>query len=436
MKKKVLYVIFICLALMFTACDFLGDDKDSPSSSQVLKGITVSANPTKTSYFTGEALDLTGIAVLAEYTDNSTKTIGKDDITNSGYDSNTIGTQTITVTYQEKSASFQVTVTAVSVNSIAIKTPISKNTYYYDDDLDTSGLEIEGTYNNGEKRTLDNSSITFTGYNKTDYTSVGQTITATYNNQTTTFDIVRTPFNYTISGDNVTITGYHDQGVKAVVIPETISGKTVVAIGNDAFKSKTLTSVVFPNTLTSIGISAFESCDLRSIDIPSGVADIPENAFYHNNNLNQITLHDGLRTIGTNAFRKGTWSAADIYVNLNEIPSTVESIGYGAFALVGLGRNDVNYTLTIPASCQSIGAESFYSSALRILILENGVKTIGNTAFFTNYLTSVTVPASVTSIGSQAFTSNNTLNDGNVNYYSDVDATTAGAIFDVAIAKD
>ena len=82
--------------------------KDVPGAEVTLSGISVTA-PEKVNYYTGEELDLTGMVVTANYSDASSVELTAEDYTVSGFDSATAGTQTITVSYGEKTATFTVT---------------------------------------------------------------------------------------------------------------------------------------------------------------------------------------------------------------------------------------------------------------------------------------------------------------------------------------
>ena len=85
----------------------------------------------------------------------------------------------------------------------------------------------------------------------------------------------------TLSDDTVEITGYRGTDTD-LVIPATISGKTVSAIGAEAFKGNaSITSVeVQSNAVTVIGQSAFENCTaLVSVDLPDSVQTIGAAAF-------------------------------------------------------------------------------------------------------------------------------------------------------------
>jgi uncharacterized repeat protein (TIGR02543 family) len=81
---------------------------------KTLASITITP-PTKTTYNIGDTLDLTGIVVTATYSDSTTETVSVSAENVSGFYSHTSGSQTLTVTYQGKTATFTVTVQAPTV---------------------------------------------------------------------------------------------------------------------------------------------------------------------------------------------------------------------------------------------------------------------------------------------------------------------------------
>ena len=126
-----------------------------------------------------------------------------------------------------------------------------------------------------------------------------------------------------VSYSGISITEYSIEGGLDVVIPSSINGKQVVAIGNDAFSSKQLTSVTIPNSVTSIGNSAFENNQLTSITIPDSVTSIGNGAF-ENNQLTSVTIPNSVTSIGDWAFRNNQLTSVTI-------PNSVTSIGNDAF---------------------------------------------------------------------------------------------------------
>jgi hypothetical protein len=64
----------------------------------------------KTSYYVGDSLDLTGLVVTAFYSDGTSATLLTSDATINGYDKNSRGAQTVTLSYGAVSAEISVTV--------------------------------------------------------------------------------------------------------------------------------------------------------------------------------------------------------------------------------------------------------------------------------------------------------------------------------------
>lgn len=110
--------------------------------------------PTKTAYFVGEALDLSGLAAAVQYDDGETVVLQPSDYSVSAFDPAQTGEQTLTVTYQGVSASFTVTVKAVALTSIRITTLPQKRLYAAGENLDTTGLALEASYSDGTKKTV------------------------------------------------------------------------------------------------------------------------------------------------------------------------------------------------------------------------------------------------------------------------------------------
>ena len=84
-------------------------DEEEPEPEPTLDKIEITG-PTKTAYMQGEELDLSGLVVTAVYSDGSEVELQAGDYTVSGYDPDTAGEQTVTVTYGGKTAAFTVTV--------------------------------------------------------------------------------------------------------------------------------------------------------------------------------------------------------------------------------------------------------------------------------------------------------------------------------------
>ena len=147
-------------------------------------GINVTA-PTKVSYKKGEDLDLTGMVVSELWKKSDAKTIANDAVTVSGYDKNTYGKQTVTVSYKGMTATFDVTVENPVTGIELVGTP--ETAYKYGDELDISGLKVKRTYENGDTKEVNLTAEMVSGYNKN---KVGkQTVTITESGKTCTFEV-------------------------------------------------------------------------------------------------------------------------------------------------------------------------------------------------------------------------------------------------------
>ncbi len=76
---------------------------------KILDSISISSLPTKTTYYVGEKLDLTGLELLLTYNDGTTDII-TENFDFSGYSSETVGEKNITITYENQTAFFTVTI--------------------------------------------------------------------------------------------------------------------------------------------------------------------------------------------------------------------------------------------------------------------------------------------------------------------------------------
>ena len=186
-----------------------------------------------------------------------------------------------------------------------------------------------------------------------------------------------------LDNGTVEISKWKGSGTSAV-IPSEIDGKSVTSIGEEAFyRCSSLTEISIPNSVTSIGRQAFVECDgLTEITIPNSVTSIGNEAFLICDGITEISIPSSVTSIGDCAFfgcsgltnisvdvgnteydsRDGC--NAIIKTSTNEliagckntvIPSSVTSIGYGAFCGC-LGLTEIS----IPSSVTSIKAFAFY----------------------------------------------------------------------------
>ena len=177
-------------------------------------------------------------------------------------------------------------------------------------------------------------------------------------------------------------------------------------IGNWGFDDTALTSMTLPNTITDMGYSVFCNChQLKSVNVPTGMDRVPYNYCYNCENLTDVQMHDGIRNIQHEAFY-GCSSLETIdlndqitgieyrafqgcsKLNLPKLPDALTKLESAAF------HQTPSFTtaLTIPAGVTYIGDDCFHASAIRGVVMHDGI-TLGGGVFRNNdSLRSVRLP--------------------------------------------
>ncbi|MFL0248746.1 bacterial Ig-like domain-containing protein [Candidatus Clostridium stratigraminis] len=197
---------------------------------KTLSSITVTTQPTKVQYVVGQSLDLTGLVVTGTYNDGTTSPVTITSANISGFDSNTAGAKTVTVTVDGKTATFNVTVVAKALNSIAVTSQPTKTQYVVGQSLDLAGLVVTGTYNDGSKSPVTITSANISGFDSN--TAGTKTVTVTVDGKTATFNV-----NVVASNDN---TGGSTDTTKPIVNDK---AKVVEVINSAAEKSTTIVDI-------------------------------------------------------------------------------------------------------------------------------------------------------------------------------------------------
>lgn len=203
-------------------------------------------------------------------------------------------------------------------------------------------------------------------------------------------------FTYTVTNGSVTITAFTGVGGEWV-IPSTIEGLPVTAIGDRAFwYQMRIRGLTIPEGVTSIGNFAFSYCpSLTNLVVPDSVRHIGSWAFSNCEGLPQFRVPNSLTNIGDNVF----YGCASL-TNL-AIPNSVTSIGnYAFYYCLRLA------SIQVPDSVVAIGDYAFcHCPVLTDVALGGGVQSIGDSAFSECFaLRQVAVPDNVTHLGAKAFT--------------------------------
>ena len=213
-------------------------------------------------------------------------------------------------------------------------------------------------------------------------------------------------------GGEMEIIAYSGNAAK-VIIPETINGKPVKYIRENAFHSNTaMVSVTLPSTLSYIGENAFQNCDnllevinKSALTITAGTTTNGRVAY------NAKIVHDGESVVyeleGYVFFDDGNNIYLMKYMGTETelvLPLTCNEKAYRIYQYAFENNTDIQ-SVIISNGVTSIGAYAFNGcSNMTSITIGNAVTSIGNSAFEDcKSLTSVAIPDSVTSIGMRAF---------------------------------
>ncbi|MDR0378237.1 MAG: leucine-rich repeat domain-containing protein [Spirochaetaceae bacterium] len=124
----------------------------------------------------------------------------------------------------------------------------------------------------------------------------------------------------------VIITQYfpYDRYSPALVLPDTLDGKTVTAIGEGVFSNLYIDNITLPSQLKAIGNKAFAKTYIKDIVIPDTVKTIGKLAF-QDASLETLTLGSGLERIDDYAFDGN-------YLKVLSLPAGTKFVGEGAFS--------------------------------------------------------------------------------------------------------
>ena len=179
-------------------------------------------------------------------------------------------------------------------------------------------------------------------------------------------------------------------GLMSIEIPGSITD-----IGSYAFQGSALEEVAFHDGLQTIGVDAFYSTKLTSVKLPDTVTTIGAGAFQNCNLLQTVELSAKLETLGSGAFKNcGTLTSIVIPKSLKKVSSTSSPFEGCA------NLSDV----TFEAGITQIPAYLFRNcTGFTTITLPTGVTSIGSNAFASSALEEITIPATVTTIGYGAF---------------------------------
>lgn len=186
-----------------------------------------------------------------------------------------------------------------------------------------------------------------------------------------------------------------DTAINILTLPAEVNGFKLSMIERYAFKRKHLKGCVIPEGITHINESAFACSDIETISLPASLAIVDDNVFMDCKNLTNVTLREGLKSLGQMAF----YNCAISEILL---PNTLEQLGASCFEMCPLYSIIIpeNSITNIPDMCFS------FCTKLCFVSLPEGINSLGRLAFEGCFsLHDITLPASLKSIGKGCFQS-------------------------------
>lgn len=153
-----------------------------------LTGIEVAEGPDKDVYYIGEDFTADGLKINAVFNDGSKQELAQDAYALSGFDSETEGSKTVTVSYRGFTDDFTVQVQKKPViTEIKITQQPYKTVYDLGEELDVTGLTVKAVYDNGTEETVSLSDCTVTGFDSE--TEGVKTVMVSYQGKTAQFTV-------------------------------------------------------------------------------------------------------------------------------------------------------------------------------------------------------------------------------------------------------
>lgn len=242
------------------------------NAKEIIK-IELTSLPTKLKYKNGESFDSSGLVATATYSDGTAQET--TDYTLSSPDMSSAGIKTITVTCGTQTATFDITVIAIS--KIEITTPPTRTEYQKGDMLDTTGMVVSTVWTDGSKEVLAD------GYtvSELDSSETGEkTITITYQ----TFTVI---FTVEVVADTagIRITSYPSKVYYKIGESFDPSGLTVAEVRQDGTEKE----------ITDYDISGFDSSTAgsKTITVSYNVTDNGVSKFVGSDSFQIKVTNDG-----------------------------------------------------------------------------------------------------------------------------------------------
>lgn len=314
----------------------------------------------------------------------------------------------IWVSYDGKGGTFEVNVTAIALTGITVKTAPTKKSYTAFDRFDTSGMEIEATYNNGSKKTVYGYSFAYVGGNGSFRTGETKVVVSyTEGSVTKTVDVTgitvsKAPLTVTVNnqfldcGESIPSSGY---GVAGINVSGLKNGENLTTLLGSLLKYKstdydpatsangTYVLTLDPITLDEYTVTVVDgklNVGVKILDVALTVT----NGVYGGTNITaSATAADGSTAVSGITFTytySGTAYDGSVYTDSTTVPTkageytataTISTSGYAGSASKAV--KVARAALTVTAGDMSVTTKIYDGNANATIVVNSFTGGIG-----------------------------------------------------------
>lgn len=268
-------------------------------------------------YYEGDILDVSGLKVSIKYESGLSKDIPVDQLTLT-YPTPLVEGAVLTIEYMQFKKEFELFVLPLEISKIELESLPIKTTYYAGEIFDPTGMVIEATYTNGNKRVIDYSNLQY----KTTPLTIDDTIlTITYQYFTVELPIT-IQSNYTVS----------DYSNLQSVIDSAVNN-SVIRLANGTFNTSIVINIPLSKNLTILSLKN-TTINSNSNDIIFNLIDDSEES----GSLRLINL-----TLNTTSFALSGDNLSNFTINLENTIINQENLESDIISITNSQNGNINF---------------------------------------------------------------------------------------------
>lgn len=295
---------------LFASCDVIVDDGN-------VIYMEVGRKVIEDLYYEGDVLDVSGLKVSIKYESGLSEDIPVDQLTLT-YPTPLVEGAVLTIEYMQFKKEFELFVLPLEISKIELESLPTKTTYYAGEIFDPTGMVIEATYTNGNKRVIDYSNLQ---YKTTPLTIDDTTLTITYQDFTVELPITIQP-NYIVS----------DYSNLQSVIDSAVNN-SVIRLANGTFNTSIVINIPLSKNLTILSFK-YTTINSNSNDVIFNLIDDSEES----GSLRLINL-----TLNTTSFALSGDNLSNFTINLENTIINQENLESDIISITNSQNGNINF---------------------------------------------------------------------------------------------